>query len=162
MTAAELQSEQPVLLGTPALFDGATLRLYGADVLIVVVRAAVLADPYESQLLVLAFNARFRRTIVLVALDPSGVPTYFGPAAIVHALSRLPFEALTWKRYRKKPPAPMLPTPIDPPANETDSRPSWSYCGTPDTNVDQTTIHITRRDSKQLDTRDERSAKATR
>jgi hypothetical protein len=111
----------------PAYFDGATIRLYGADVLIVLVAPWVLANVYESQLLVIAFRSRFRRTIVLVGQDARGVPTYYGPAAIAGALRTLPFEALSWRRYLYRRPAPpKLPIPIDLPADYTDSHPSWS------------------------------------
>ncbi len=108
-------------------FDGATMRLYGADILIVLVPAWVLADPFECQLLVFAFRSRFQRTIVLVAQDTRGVPTYYGPAAIARALRALPFDALTWRRYvYRKPPPVKLPIPVELPAEYTDSNPSWS------------------------------------
>jgi len=129
-------AEAPVS-GTPANFVGATIKLYGGDILIVSVPPWVIADTYESQLLVIAFRSRFRRTIVLVARDPHGVPIYYGPLAIVQVLRVLPFDALSWQRYvyRKTPPR-KLPIPIDLPADETDSQPSWSYCVTPDTDRD--------------------------
>ena len=141
MTAAAEPSnvDRPTdaLPGTPANFVGATIKLYGGDVLIVSVPPWVIADPYESQLLVVAFRSRFRRTIVLVAWDPRGVPTYYGPITIVQALRVLPYDALSWQRYvyRKTPPR-KLPIPTELPPNETDSRPSWSYCVTPDTDRD--------------------------
>lgn len=115
----------------PLAFAGATIRLYGADVLVVVVLPELLADVHESQLVVIAFRARFARTIVLVARDAWGVPTYYGPAAIARALSALPFDALSWRRYlyRRAPP-PRLPIPIEPASSETDSHPSWSFCDT--------------------------------
>jgi hypothetical protein len=109
-------------------FDGATIRLYGADVLVVIVRPQILADSYESQLLVVAFRARFRRTIVLASQDARGVPTYFGPAAIVRVLSTVPFDALSWQRYVYRKLAPQkLPIPIDPAPELTDVSPSWSF-----------------------------------
>lgn len=134
MTAANESEEASALLGTPARFDGASLELYGAKLLVVIVRPQVLADAYESQLLVLAFHARFRRTIVLVTQDARGVPTYYGPAAIVRALSGLPFDALPWRRYRyRRPPPQKLPIPVDPKPLATDSPGSWSFCDPPDT-----------------------------
>ena len=137
---------------TPLAFEGATIRLYGADILIVIVQPWILADPYESQLLVFAFRSRFQRTIVLVAQDDRRVPTYFGPAAIVAALGRLPFDALSWRRYiYRKPPVVRLPIPIDPPPGETDADPSWSYCATPDTDLEDTAIR-----SQPQETRDDR------
>jgi hypothetical protein len=126
----------------PSAFEGATLRLYDTELLVIHVAPAVLADRYESQLLVVAFAARFARTIVLVARDAAGIPTYFGPSAIARALAALPFDALTWRRYRFHRPAPaMLPIPRDP-TRETDSRPSWSFCPTPDTALGETTIRV--------------------
>ena len=127
VTVANQSDEPSALLGTPAMFDGATIELYGAKLLVVIVRPQILADAYESQLLVLAFRARFRRTIVLVTQDARGVPTYYGPAAIVRALSGLPFDALSWRRYRfRRPPPQQLPIPIDPEPLATDSQGSCS------------------------------------
>jgi hypothetical protein len=93
-----------------ARFDGAVIRLYGGDVLVVIVAPHVLADLAESRLLVAAFHARFRRTIVLAARDAEGRPTYFGPAAIARVLAAIPFEALSWRRYFLGPPPGQLPT----------------------------------------------------
>lgn len=120
-------------LGTPARFDGAAIRLYGGDVLVVLVRPEVLADHYESSRLVLAFHALFGQTIVLVARDARGTPCFWGPGPIVRVLSRMPFEALCWRRYRRRArlPAAMLPVPEELPSEVTDSRPSW--CETPET-----------------------------
>jgi len=127
-----MPAEVPAIAAMPAWFHGATIRLYGADVLVVLVGAWVLAKPSESQQVVGAFRARFRRTIVLVARDCRGVPTYYGPAAIARALHTLPFDALSWQRYLvRKPPPPLLPIPIDPHSDPTDSNPRWSLGSRP-------------------------------
>jgi hypothetical protein len=97
------------------MFDGAALELCGCRILIVYVSPAVMGAVYESQLLVAAFQVRYRRTITLVTLGEGSVPTYFGPEDVARVLARIPFDALPWRRYRYKKPAPMLPIPIDPP-----------------------------------------------
>ncbi|MEO8703916.1 MAG: hypothetical protein ABI867_27955 [Kofleriaceae bacterium] len=137
--------EPSAVLGSPAMFDGVTLRLYNVELLIVLVRQEILLDPYESSLLVVAFAARFDRTIVLVARDASGIPTYYGPEAIARALAGLPFDALTWKRYRFRnvaPPKLPIPRDVDDGTDQTDSQPSWSTCDPPDTELRETTIRI--------------------
>ncbi|HEU0035703.1 MAG TPA: hypothetical protein VFQ53_34060 [Kofleriaceae bacterium] len=120
----------------PCSFEGASIKLYGAHVLLVVVHPWVLHDPIERELHVIAFRTRFRRTIVLVARDRHGTPTYWGPAAIVRALGVLPFEALSWERYLyRRPPPPMLPIPVDPPPLESTS-------GALERDLDATTIRL--------------------
>jgi hypothetical protein len=104
-----------------AMFTGALLPVCGVDVLIVAVQPWILASRHESQLYVIAFQLRFRRTIVLMAQDERGTPTYFGPAGIVGALRTLPFELIPWRRmpYRTAPPRSWkLPIPRDPPPAE--------------------------------------------
>jgi hypothetical protein len=98
-----------------ARFIGAEIRLFDVDVLVVQVAPRVIGDRCEAPALVAAFAARFKRTIVLVAHDRRGMPTFFGPGPIAQVLGRIPGEALTWKRYRYRPPRPMmLPIPVDP------------------------------------------------
>lgn len=105
-----------------ARFIGATIRLFDVEVLVVQVALRVIGDRGEAPALVAAFQARFKRTIVLVAQDRRGVPTFFGPGPIAMVLSKIPFEALTWQRYRYRPPRPrMLPIPIDPPRDDSAS-----------------------------------------
>jgi hypothetical protein len=118
---------------TPERFWGAGIRLFGVDVLVVYVSPRVIADRLEAPVVVAGFQARFHRTIVLVAQNRRGVPTYFGPEEIARVLAKIPFDALTWKRYRfSAPRPPMLPIPIDPPradSSESDGRP-FSYLRT--------------------------------
>lgn len=103
-----------------ARFIGATIRLFDVEVLVVQVPPRVLGDRVEAPALVAAFHARFGHTIVLVAQDRRGVPTFFGPGPIAMVLAAIPFGALAWKRYRFRPPRPqMLPIPIDPPPSYT-------------------------------------------
>lgn len=105
-----------------ARFIGATIRLFDVEVLVVQVALRVIGDRGEAPALVAAFQARFKRTIVLVAQDRRGIPTLFGPGPIALVLSRIPLEALTWQRYRYRPPRPMmLPIPIDPPREDSAS-----------------------------------------
>lgn len=105
-----------------ARFIGATIRLFDVEVLVVQVAPRVIGDRGEAPALVAAFQARFKRTIVLVSRDRRGVPTFFGPGPIAMVLSKIPFEALTWQRFRYRPPRPMmLPIPIDPPRQDSAS-----------------------------------------
>jgi hypothetical protein len=97
-----------------ATFVGAALPVSGIDVLIVVVQPAVLASAFEAHLYVIAFHTRFAKTIVLMAQDDAHVPTYYGPAGIVQAISRLPFEVIPWQRMLYRAPRPaswQLPIP---------------------------------------------------
>lgn len=105
-----------------ARFIGATIQLFDVEVLVVQVAPRVISDRGEAPALVAAFESRFKRTIVLVAQDHRGIPTFFGPGPIAKVLSKIPFEALAWKRYRYRPPRPMmLPIPIDPPRDPSES-----------------------------------------
>jgi hypothetical protein len=100
-------------------FTGALLPICDVEVLIVVVQPRVMFDTYEANLFVTAFNLRFKRTIVLLSQDEHAlVPTYYGPAGIVRALSMLPFEMIPWQRmlYRiAKPASWILPIPPERP-----------------------------------------------
>ena len=112
-----------------ATFVGAVLPVCGVDVLIVVVQPAILASAHESALYVIAFQTRFRKTIVLVSQNAANVPTYYGPAGIVNVLCTLPFEMIPWKRMRyrvPREPAWQLPIPRDPPPVDTSSIPVTS------------------------------------
>jgi hypothetical protein len=112
----------------PDCFTGATIRLFQVDVLVVYVPRHVVGDRALAPTVVAAFHARFNRTVVLAAQDRRGVPTYFGPAPIATVLSRIPFDALAWRRYRYRKPKPMmLPIPTDPLPEDRDSNTGgWS------------------------------------
>lgn len=118
-------------------FTGALLPVCGVDVLIVVVQPRILFDAHEANLYVTAFHLRFHRTIVLMAQDDAThVPTYYGPADLVRALSVLPFEMIPWQRmlYRfTRPRAWRLPIPPEPPPAESDADPLRSAHASRDT-----------------------------
>jgi hypothetical protein len=80
-------------------FVGAFLPLAGVDALVVVVPRPILADSFEADLHVLAFQARYRRPTLLMAQGDAGVPTYFGPAPLVRELATLPFAAIPYRPY---------------------------------------------------------------
>ena len=107
------------------------LPICDVEVLVVVVQQRILFDTYEANLYVSAFNLRFRRTIVLVAQDDqTHVPTYYGPAGVVRALSALPFEMIPWQRmlYRVgKPLSWQLPIPPEEPASDSSMPETGSY-----------------------------------
>jgi hypothetical protein len=102
-------------------FTGAALPVGEVDVLVVVVHPWVLASDHEARLYALAFAHRFRRAIVLMAQDARGVPTYYGPGALVHALGKLPLEVVPWQRFelgRTRTRSWKLPIPREPPADD--------------------------------------------
>lgn len=121
--------EPPIAVDIDAArFIATTLHLFETEVLVVQVAPRVLGDRGEAPALVAAFHARFRRTIVLVAQDGRGVPTYFGPGPIAAVLAKIPFDAFAWRRYRYRRPRPqMLPIPIDPLPSYTSD--AWSEPG---------------------------------
>jgi hypothetical protein len=111
----ELSSNATPILGGFEMFCGATIQLFQVEVLVVLVAPRLLGDRIEAPLVVAAFQAKFKRTIVLAAQDSRGVPTFFGPGPIAAVLARIPFDALAWKQYRfSRPPPQMLPIPVDP------------------------------------------------
>ena len=80
-------------------FNGAHVLLAAGECLVVCVRARILDDPYECELLHIAFEHRFRVPVVLMAQDEQGRPTFHGRSALVAALRRVPVMALPWQRY---------------------------------------------------------------
>lgn len=98
----------------PPTFVAATIRLYGTRILVVIVPRSTLTSPDESRLVIDAFARRSGCVIVLVACDRNCVPTYFGPEPIARALAAIPFDALSWRIYRKRPPPARLPIPLEP------------------------------------------------
>jgi len=80
----------------------------------VVVRPWVLANIHEANLFVVAFQERFRRTIVLVAQRADGAARFYGPVDIVRVLQALPLELVPWRRillHTTPPPPWRLPIP---------------------------------------------------
>lgn len=81
-------------------FDGAVIREQGVTLAIVLVKPHVVQSTTESQRAIRAFQRRFPgMPVVLMGQDARGVPTYFGCPDIVRFLSRVPVEAIPWKRY---------------------------------------------------------------
>ena len=112
-------------------FTGALLPICDVEVLIVVVQPRIMFDTYEANLFVSAFNLRFKRTIVLLSQDAQTfVPTFYGPAGIVRALSTLPFEMIPWQRLLygiAKPPTWKLPIPPERPPHDSSVDPDSSH-----------------------------------
>lgn len=113
---------------TPGSFHGAVLPIGGAEVLLVAVRPCVFESVELANLYVAAFHERFRRTIVLVAVDEHGAPPRcYGPGEILRVLGALPFEMIPWRcvRYRTEPPPSWrLPIPKD---HDDDDDSAYSY-----------------------------------
>lgn len=84
-------------------FVGAFVAHGGLRALVVVVPRSIMADELEADLHVLAFAMRFRRATALVAFDPDGTPTYYGPHELVGLVARLPPGAVVYRRHAQVP-----------------------------------------------------------
>jgi hypothetical protein len=128
----------------PAMFTGAYLPVCGIEALIVVVRPWILSDVHEANLYVVAFQYRFGRAIILMAQNERGVPTYYGPAAVVQTIAALPFEIIPWQRIPYLVPKPkpwMLPIPPEPaPTDSTVRGTSSSFDSETDDDLSKTRI----------------------
>jgi hypothetical protein len=81
-------------------FNAAHVRIGAVACLVISVRPRILDDPYESDLVRLAFEHRYRLPVVLMAQDPRGRPAFRGRAALVAAVRAVPVTGLPWRRYR--------------------------------------------------------------
>jgi len=81
------------------MFNGALFALGATRVLVVVVRPWVLEDPYETELLQLGFRMRCRRSVVLMAQDARGRPSFRGPREVTRLLRRVALGDIAWRRF---------------------------------------------------------------
>jgi hypothetical protein len=80
-------------------FNGAWLRVGSVACLVVAVRPRIFEDAYESDLIRIAFEFRFRVPIVLMAQDARAAPRFRGRPVFVAALRRTGVTALPWRRF---------------------------------------------------------------
>ena len=84
-------------------FNAALVRLGAVEVLVVSVRAQVLADAWECDLVRLAIEWRYNRAVVLLAQDAHGRAEYRGRPALVAAVRRMDPSRLPWQRIQPEP-----------------------------------------------------------
>lgn len=81
-------------------FEGALVREQGVTFAIVVVKREVLGNSMQADEVARSFQPAFPGApIVLMAQDSRGVPRYRGRRDLVSFLSRVPVQAIPWKRY---------------------------------------------------------------
>ncbi len=80
-------------------FNGAWVRVGSVSCLVVAVRPRIFENAYESELIRIAFEFRFRVPIVLMAQDVRAMPRFRGRPMLVAALRRAEVAALPWRRF---------------------------------------------------------------
>ena len=79
---------------------GAVIREQGTTFPIVLVRQQVINNSHEANSPVAALSPTFGGIpVVLMAQDSRGCPTYYGRRDIAQFMSRVPLQAVPWKRY---------------------------------------------------------------
>ncbi len=82
-----------------ASFNGARVQVGAIACLVVSVRPRIFENEYESDLIRIAFEFRFRVPIVLMAQDARATPRFRGRPTLVAALRRLEVTAFPWRRF---------------------------------------------------------------
>lgn len=81
-------------------FEGALVREQGVTFAIVIVKPHILNSGHHADEVACSFQPAFPGVpIVLMAQNSRGVPTYRGRRDLVNFLSRVPMQAIPWKRY---------------------------------------------------------------
>lgn len=80
-------------------FNAACVRVGSVACLVVAVRPRIFEDAYESDLIRIAFEFRFRVPIVLMAQDHRAAARFRGRPALVAALRRVVVTTLPWRRF---------------------------------------------------------------
>ena len=81
-------------------FEGALVREQGVTFAVVVVKPHVLNANSQADEVAASFRPACPGVpIVLMAQDSRGIPTYRGRRDLVSFLSRVPVQAIPWKRY---------------------------------------------------------------
>ena len=84
-------------------FNAALVRLGTVEVMVVSVRAQILEDAYECDLVRIAIEWRYHRAVVLMAQDDCGKAEYRGRPALVAQVRRLNPSRLSWQRIQPEP-----------------------------------------------------------
>lgn len=81
-------------------FQGAVIKEQGQTFAVVVVKSHVVQDRVSANDAIRAFMPTFGgMSVVLMAQDSRGRPTYFGRSDIARFLSRTPLRAIPWREY---------------------------------------------------------------
>ena len=82
-------------------FQGAVVREQGVTFAVVIVKAHVLNNSFDSNRMITDFQPVFPgMPVVLMAQDHRGVPTYYGRQDISRFLASVPMKSVPWKEYR--------------------------------------------------------------
>jgi hypothetical protein len=82
-------------------FEGAIIREQGVTFGIVVVKVSALSDPGRRDRLVTQASRVFGGVpTILMAQQAGGRARYYGRPDLVRFMSRVPLQAVPWKRYR--------------------------------------------------------------
>ncbi len=81
-------------------FEGAIIQEQGIRFAIVIVKRHVVQSSTAAKRATNSFTPHFGGVpVILMAQDHRGIPTYFGRNDIVRFLSRVPLEAIPWRRF---------------------------------------------------------------
>lgn len=78
---------------------GAVIREQGVTFAVVVVKPHVVGNSTEAQSAIAGLTPTFRMPVVLMSQDSRGVPTFYGRPDIAKFMSRVPIQAIPWKKY---------------------------------------------------------------
>lgn len=85
---------------TMTQIEGAVIREQGVTFAIVIVRPSVIQNTIEASQAIQSFEPIFPgMPVVLMAQDSRGTPTYYGRRDLSQFMSRVPLQAVPWKRY---------------------------------------------------------------
>lgn len=80
--------------------DAALVKEQGVTFAVVVVKKHVVDNPVVAQQAIGSYRSAFPGVpIILMGQDSRGGATYYGRRDIVRFLSKIPFQALPWKRW---------------------------------------------------------------
>lgn len=78
---------------------GAVIREQGITFAVVVVKPHVIHDTQQALSAIAEFTPIFRTPVVLMAQESGGRPRYYGRKDIAQFMSRVPLQAIPWKKY---------------------------------------------------------------
>lgn len=81
-------------------FQGAVIKEQGVRFALVVVKSHVVQNRNEADKAIEAFGPVFPGiSIILMAQDSRGTPTYYGREDISRYMANVPLDAVPWKEY---------------------------------------------------------------